>query len=113
MADERLTRDEFEKLIAEVKGDCEKCSHDCRDRLRILDSQIEALRQERKALTREREALRAEREQLHALYQINLRVLNIVNAPSKAGELTWQSNRGGSQHSSHTRMLKQYAKNLR
>ena len=59
---------------------------DCRDRLLIMDSLVEALRQEREALAEERRKLRAEREQLHALYVLNLRVLNIVNAPAQTGE---------------------------
>ena len=62
----------------------------CRRRLLIKDSQIEALKAERKALRKERVAFRAERVKLAALYQINMRVLNIVNAPAKAGEDRWQ-----------------------
>lgn len=85
----------------------------CRQRLLILDSQIRALRQEREALAQERRKLRAEREKLHALYTINLRVLNIVNAPGKAGEQRWQRNVGGNQHSSQSLTLKAYAKNSR
>jgi len=66
--------------------DLDKFTQGYRRRLLILDSQLEALRQEREALAEEREALRGEREKLAALYQINMRVLNIVNAPSRAGE---------------------------
>jgi len=87
MADDtRLSQDEFEALVNDIKGDCDKCKLDCRDRLQWMDSIVEALRQEREALAEERRKLRAERERLHALYTINLRVLNIVNAPGKAGE---------------------------
>jgi hypothetical protein len=88
MADDtRLSQDEFEALVNDIRGDCDRCRMDCVDRLRWMDSIIEALRQERKAFAREREAFRAEREQLAALYQINLRVLNLINAPaSKTGE---------------------------
>ena len=67
--------------------DLEALTDGYRRRLQILDSQIEALRQERKAFREERHKLRAEREQLHALYRINLRVLNIVNRPEKTGEI--------------------------
>jgi hypothetical protein len=74
---------EYEALVAEVKGDCDKCSYDCKQRLQWMDSIIEELRQEREALAQERHKLRAEREQLHGLYKINLRVLNIVNAPAE------------------------------
>ena len=35
---------EFEALVDEVKGDCDKCPMDCRDRLQWLDSLIESLR---------------------------------------------------------------------
>jgi len=44
MADERLTVAEFEALVNQVKGECDRCSHDCRDRLRWMDSLIESLR---------------------------------------------------------------------
>jgi regulator of replication initiation timing len=75
------------KLAAEIAStDLSELVEGHRRRLFILDSQIEALRQEREALTEERHKLRAEREQLHALYQVNLRVLNIVNRPEKTGE---------------------------
>jgi hypothetical protein len=104
---------EFESLVNELKGDCDKCPQDFRERLLIFDSQIEALRQEREALAKERRELRAEREKLAALYQINMRVLNIVNAPGKAGEQRWQRNVGGNQHSSQSLTLKAYAKNSR
>jgi len=68
------------------KNRCVECHYcipeiTCFNRLLMLDSQIEALKQEREALAQEREALRAEREKLAALYQLNMRVLNIVNAP--------------------------------
>ena len=53
--------------------------------------------------------LRAEREQLHALYLINMRVLNIVKAPGKAGEDEWQESEGEN-NSSQSHMLKQFAK---
>ena len=41
----RLT--DFEVLVKEVKGDCDKCKMDCRSRLQWMDSIVEALRQER------------------------------------------------------------------
>lgn len=71
--------------------DLEELTDGYRRRLQILDSQIEALRQEREALAEERRKLRAEREQLHALYVINLRVLNIVNAPASETGETYES----------------------
>ncbi len=75
------------KLAAEIASmDLNELVEGHRRRLLIFDSQLEALRQEREALTEERHKLRAEREQLHALYRINLRVLNIVNRPGKSGE---------------------------
>jgi hypothetical protein len=75
------------KLAAEIANmDFNELVEGWRRRLLILDSQIEALRQERMALAEERQKLQGEREQLHALYHINLRVLNIVNRPEKTGE---------------------------
>ena len=48
MADDtRLSQDEFEALVNDIKGDCDKCKLDCRDRLQWMDSIVEALRQER------------------------------------------------------------------
>lgn len=32
---------EFEALVDEIKGDCDKCKMDCRDRIRIMDHQIQ------------------------------------------------------------------------
>ena len=75
------------RLAAEIASmDLNELVEGHRRRLLIFDSQIEALRHEREAVAEERRKLRAEREQLHALYQVNLRVLNIVNRPEKIGE---------------------------
>jgi hypothetical protein len=38
---------DFEVLVEEVRGNCDRCKMDCRNRLHILGYQIEALRQER------------------------------------------------------------------
>jgi hypothetical protein len=85
------------KLAAEIAcTDLAALEDEWRRRLLIMDSQIEALGREREALAEERRKLRAEREQLHALYQINMRVLNIVNAPGKAGEDRWQKENNSS-----------------
>jgi hypothetical protein len=60
MADERLTQDEFEALVNEVKGNCDGYSQDCRDRLRWMDSLVESLRyQLAKALAMNRVLLKA------------------------------------------------------
>jgi hypothetical protein len=97
---------EILKLAAEIACmDLTALEEGHRRRLLIMDSQIEALREEREALAEERRKLRAEREQLHALYKINMRVLNIVNAPGKAGEDEWQ---GKSSDQHHT--LNKYAR---
>jgi hypothetical protein len=37
----RLTLSEFHALVHEIKGDCDKCKMGCRDRLRIMDHQIQ------------------------------------------------------------------------
>jgi hypothetical protein len=44
MKEKKLSVAEFEALVNEVKGNCDGCSQDCRNRLQILDSQIEAFR---------------------------------------------------------------------
>ena len=36
---------EFEALVDEIKGDCDKCKMDCRDRLLIMDHQTQRLEQ--------------------------------------------------------------------
>jgi hypothetical protein len=60
MADEKLTVAEFEALVNEIRGDCERCKLDCRDRLRWMDSLIESLRyQLAKALAMNRVLLKA------------------------------------------------------
>lgn len=77
--------EELKKLVNVIIAslDFEELAQGYRRRLQILDSQIEALRQEREALADERRKLRAEREQLAALYQINMRILNLINSPVK------------------------------
>lgn len=77
---------EFEKLVAEIRGDCDKCKMDCRDRLRIIDSQIESFRFLARGYRATLNEMSEVITQLRALYQINMRVLNILNAPEKAGE---------------------------
>ena len=60
MADEKLTVAEFEALVNDIKGDCDKCKMDCRDRLRWMDSLIESLHyQLAKALAMNRVLLKA------------------------------------------------------
>lgn len=44
MADDtRLSQDEFEALVDEVRGECDKCPMDCRNQLRIQGYQTERL----------------------------------------------------------------------
>jgi hypothetical protein len=73
-----------------------------RRRLLILDSQIEAFR----AMEQKYKKVLAEMEgavtQLQALHQINMRLLNIVNSPTKVGEEGWDD-KGSSQYSIHKR----------
>jgi hypothetical protein len=58
--DSKLNLTEFEDLVNELKGDCDKCKMDCRDRLRWMDSLIESLRyQLAKALAMNRVLLKA------------------------------------------------------
>ena len=85
---------EFESLVDEVKGDCDACSQHCRDRLLILDSQIEALRQVEGEYRGTLAEMFKVLDQLRAVHSINMRVLNIV-AP-KAGEKRWQKENSSS-----------------
>ena len=46
MADDtRLSQDEFEALVNDIRGDCDRCKMACRDRLLIQSYQIERLEQ--------------------------------------------------------------------
>lgn len=55
-----LDQEEFEALVSEIKGDCDKCKMDCRDRLRWMDSLVENLRyQLAKALAMNKVLLKA------------------------------------------------------
>lgn len=78
--------DEKDLIRQLVKAlDLDELTQGYRRRLLIFDSQIEGLRnlekEYRQRLTDMDEAI----TNLKALYQINMRVLNIVNAPEKAG----------------------------
>ena len=42
--DSKLSLTEFETLVDEIRGDCDKCKMDCRDRLQWMDSLVESLR---------------------------------------------------------------------
>ena len=56
----RLTVAEFESLVSDIKGNCDKCKMDCRNRLQWLDSLVESLRyQLAKALALNRVMLQA------------------------------------------------------
>ena len=77
-----------------------------RRRLLIMDSHLQALKAEREALRNETAALRAEIDRLASLYRINLRVLNIVNAPAKPGDRKWRK-----KDSTQSHMLKRFAQN--
>ena len=73
---------EVKSLAADL---CDHCTQDCRDRLRILDSQIEAHREIIRELDRKLATLEEGIDHLRALYKVNMRVLNIVNAPENNG----------------------------
>ena len=54
---------DFEALVKEVKGDCDKCKMDCRSRLQWMDSLVESLRyQLAKALAMNRVLLEAAKQ---------------------------------------------------
>ena len=70
---------EFERLVSEIKADCDKCKMDCRDRLRWLDSQIKELREVRAEFERTLSLLRA-------THRLNMKLINLIHAPEKTGE---------------------------
>ena len=56
----KLNQEEFESLVNEIKGDCDKCKLDLREQLRWMDSIVESLRyQLAKALAMNRVLLKA------------------------------------------------------
>ena len=80
MADEKeLIRQLVEAL------DLEELTQGYRRRLLILDSQIRAFRELERAYSEKLVEMDEAITNLKGLHQINMRVLNIVNAPEKAG----------------------------
>lgn len=58
--DSQLNLTEFEALVNDIRGDCDKCKMDCRDRLRWMDDLVQSLRYERaKSLAMNRVLLKA------------------------------------------------------
>lgn len=66
--------------------DIELLAQGYRRRLLIMDSQIKALRELEDKYREVVVEMEKTVTNLQALYQINMRVLNIVNVPTKAGE---------------------------
>jgi len=78
------------RLAAEIANtDLQALEEGWRRRLLILEGQIEALRLLESAYRERLADIDAAIVHLRALYRINRKVLNIVNAP-KAGEDGWQ-----------------------
>lgn len=73
---------EVKSLAADL---CDQCTQDCRGRLQILDSQIEAHRDLMDDLDRKLATLERGINKLRSLYAINMRLLNLINAPEKEG----------------------------
>ena len=97
------------KLAAEIANmDLGELVQGCRQRLLILDSQIEAFRELEQTYRERLSEMDETIDSLKALYQINLQVLNIVNAPEETGEEKWQRSEGqpSSQRSLHGKFAK-------
>jgi len=71
---------ELKSLAADL---CDHCSQDCRLRLAIMDSQIEALRTLIDEFGGKLATLESALDQFRALYQINMRFINLINAPGE------------------------------
>jgi len=100
--------DKIREISLEISlMEVQEFANGCRRRLLIMDSQIDNLRLLEQAYREVLAEVNKTLAQLQALYQINCKVLNIVNAPEKAGEEKWQ---GSESNSSQSRMLKQFAK---
>ena len=74
-------RDLISQLVKAL--DLDELTQGYRRRLLILDSQIEAFKQLRDEYLEVLADMREMVTQLRALYQINMRVLNVVNAPTE------------------------------
>ena len=65
---------------------CDQCVQDCRFRLTILDGQIEALRKLVDEFGGKLATLEQALDQFRALYKINMKLINLINAPDKENE---------------------------
>ena len=60
----RLSLEEFEKLVEEVRGDCDRCQHDFREKLLFADFYIEQLQDLHANMLKTLQEVRQERQQL-------------------------------------------------
>ena len=72
---------ELKSLAADL---CDQCAQDCRGRLRIMDSQIEAHRALMNQLDQKLATLEQALTQFRGLYRINMKLINLINAPGEA-----------------------------
>ena len=70
---------EIKSLAADL---CNQCAQDCRGRLRIMDSQIEAFRELMRELDQKLSTLEQALNQLRALYRVNVKLISLI-APEK------------------------------
>ena len=72
---------ELKSLAADL---CDQCAQDCRGRLRIMDSQIEAHRALMNQLDQKLATLEQALNQFRGLYRINMKLINLIIAPGEA-----------------------------
>lgn len=89
----RLSQDEWEGLIDEIKGDCHKCENDCRQRLLITDFYVQQLKDLHANMLRTLQEMRTERKQFQGTTARLMSVyerLEALNDKQREGQGSWK-----------------------
>lgn len=88
----RLSLEEFEKLVEEVKGNCDKCPQDFREKLLFADFYIEQLKDLHSNMLKTVQEVREERKQLQGTVARLASVyerLERLNDKKREGSCNW------------------------
>jgi len=89
----RLSQDEWEGLIDEIKGDCSKCENDCRQRLMITDFYVQQLKALHTQMLKTLQEMRYERKQFQGTTARLMSVyerLEMLNDKQREGQSSWK-----------------------
>ena len=89
----RLSLDEWQTLIDQIKGDCHKCENDCRQRLMILDFYGQQLKDLHTQMLRTLQEMRHERKQFQGTTARLMSVyerLEMLNDKQREGHSSWK-----------------------